>query len=372
MKPFIDRRTLKHIDLALLIILFFILICGLTCLYSATHLQNNIAYELIFKKQLIWICIGIIVLFTLSFFNYTSISRYSYLIYFLCIILLVAVIFMGKHVQGARRWISIAGFTIQPTEFTKLAIIMCLSKFISSKFDLSQKNLSYGVTFLAMAIILIPALLIFIEPDLGSAVVVVLIGFSMLVLNKMKLRVLLILILLVGISSPLIWGHLKDYQKARIKTFLNPNLDPTGAGYHINQSKIAIGSGEIMGKGFMKGTQTRLQYLPEHYTDFIFSHLAEEWGFVGSLTLIGLYTLLILRCVNIGLKSKDLLGYNLSIGTALLFFWHSAINLGMVIGLLPVVGVPLILVSYGGSSVLTAMASLGLSLNVAMRRFLYR
>lgn len=372
MKPFIDRRIITQIDITLLLLTSMIISCGLTGLFSATHIQQNPSYELIFKKQLIWVGIGFIAMFVISFLNYHTVGRYAYIVYVISIILLILVFFVGKYVQGSRRWLSLGFFVVQPSELSKFAIILTASKLISSKSDPGQDALPYKVTFLCMAMIFLPVILILVEPDLGSAMIVLMIGFSLLILNKMKLRILFIMLLVVSLLSPFLWTHLKDYQKTRIRTFLDPNLDPTGAGYHINQSKIAIGSGEIMGKGFMKGTQTKLHYLPEHYTDFIFSHIAEEWGFVGAVTLIGLYVLLILRCINIGLKSKDILGYNLSIGAALLFFWHSIVNLGMVTGLLPVVGVPLTLVSYGGSSVLTGMACLGLAQSVATHRFYYK
>lgn len=372
MKPFIDRRIITQFDITLLLITSLIIGCGLIGLYSATHIQQSVTYEIIFKKQLIWIAVGFVTMTVISFINYPTIGRYAYIIYAISIILLILVFFVGKYVQGSRRWISFGFFVFQPSELSKFAVILTLSKLISSKSDPNQGALPYKVTFLCMAMIFLPVFLILVEPDLGSAVIVLMIGFSILILNKMKLRILLVMLLIASLLSPLLWAHMKDYQKRRIKTFLDPNLDPTGAGYHINQSKIAIGSGEITGKGFMKGTQTKLHYLPEHYTDFIFSHIAEEWGFVGALSLIGLYVLLILRCLNIGLKSKDTLGYNLSMGAALLFFWHSIVNLGMVTGLLPVVGVPLTLVSYGGSSVFTGMVCLGLAQSVAAHRFYHK
>jgi rod shape determining protein RodA len=210
------------------------------------------------------------------------------------------------------------------------------------------------------------------EPDLGTALLLLMVSASVILFAKVNWKSLLILLLSIVFVSPLIWLQLKPYQQKRILTFLRPEMDPLGAGYHINQSKIAIGSGEFWGKGFLKGTQTRLHFLPEQHTDFAFSVLAEEWGFLGSMVLLLLYLFLIIWGLNIAKNSKDKFGSILAVGVVAIVFWQVVINVGMVTGLLPVVGIPLVLFSYGGSSIVTTMAAMGLLMNISMRRFMFQ
>ncbi len=372
MPEIIDRRLVSGIDLNIIVLLGIILICGLTGLYSATHIGEFTTFESIFKRQLIWLCIGSCALIFSISFSYVKYKRWAILVYLCAILLLILTIFIGKHIQGARRWIGIGFLNIQPSEISKLAIILILSSIVSDREIFQKGYLPDKTSIVGILLTLIPALLILLQPDLGSAIIVVLIGFTVLLLNGMRLWIPAVLIAVVVAFSPIAWNHLKDYQKARISAFLDPGKDPTGAGYHITQSKIAIGSGELLGKGFGRSTQTRLHYLPEQHTDFIFSVIAEEWGFVGASFLVFAYLLLILRCLNLGIQSKDAFGYALCTGVFALLFWHCAINLGMVSGLLPVVGVPLIFVSYGGSSLVVGFISIGLVLNVHMRRFMLK
>jgi rod shape determining protein RodA len=209
------------------------------------------------------------------------------------------------------------------------------------------------------------------QPDLGTAIILLLVFFSILIFVKIRWSSLLTIGLAGAAAVPLLWGFLKEYQKRRILTFFNPDLDPLGAGYHLIQSKIAIGSGGIMGKGFMKGTQCKLGFLPEQQTDFIFSVLGEEWGLVGSLFVIGFYFILILWGLRIAVQAKDRFGAVLAFGVVAMLFWHVFINIGMVLGMMPVVGIPLPLVSYGGSFMISTLIGIGLLLNVSMRRFLF-
>lgn len=220
-----------------------------------------------------------------------------------------------------------------------------------------------------LTLVLLPAFLTVVEPDLGTALLVLFIGFSIVLFMGIRLTSLGILIAVAAGSMPFIWHYLKDYQKKRIMVFLNPSLDPLGAGYHITQSKIAIGSGKIWGKGFLKGTQTQLHFLPAQHTDFAFSVLAEEWGFIGSLVVLILLTLIILKALSIGYYSRDRLGAIVAFGVAAMIFWPTFINIGMVLGMLPVVGAPLPFISYGGSYLLAIMAGLGMLLSIKARRY---
>ncbi|MDP2688873.1 MAG: FtsW/RodA/SpoVE family cell cycle protein, partial [Deltaproteobacteria bacterium] len=216
-----------------------------------------------------------------------------------------------------------------------------------------------------------PFLLIAKQPDLGTAIIIWMIFWSMVLIVKVKLRTVIAFVVSFALAAPFLWMALKDYQKARLSSFLNPGADPLGSGYHVLQSKIAIGSGGLIGKGFMEGTQGNLMFLPEHHTDFIFAALAEEWGLLGSVILLALFMTLVLSGINTANNSKDRFGFLLAFGVTAMFFWQIVINLGMVSGMLPVVGVPLPFISYGGSFLITSMISAGLLLNVHMRRFIF-
>jgi rod shape determining protein RodA len=258
--------------------------------------------------------------------------------------------------------------SLQPSELVKIAVIIALARYYSKDAKTSGYTLRELVR--PLMIIMLPVLLIGMQPDLGTAGLVVLIAGSITVFVKIERRSFIYLIGSGAIMVPLIWFFLKDYQKQRILTFLNPDRDPLGAGYHIIQSKIAIGSGMLGGKGYLKGTQNALSFLPEEHTDFIFSVLAEEWGFLGSVTLILLFLILIIWGLNVAHACREPFGTILAVGVTAMIFWQALINIGMSMGLLPVVGVPLPFVSYGGSSVLTTAISIGLLLNVSMRRFM--
>jgi rod shape determining protein RodA len=234
----------------------------------------------------------------------------------------------------------------------------------------STRGFSLRELFSPLLLTAIPFILIVKQPDLGTAMLIILIAGSMTVFAKIERRSLIYLIASCAVSVPLIWFFLKGYQKQRILSFLNPDLDPLGAGYHIIQSKIAIGSGMISGKGFLKGTQNALSFLPEHHTDFIFSVLAEEWGFVGSSVVLLVFLLLIISGLNVALKCREPFGTILSVGITAMISWQVFINIGMAMGIIPVVGIPLPFISYGGSSIVSMMICIGLLMNVSMRRFM--
>jgi rod shape determining protein RodA len=271
--------------------------------------------------------------------------------------------------SGAQRWVRIGSISFQPSEFIKLSFILVMARFFHrppSREGYSLKDLP-----LPFVLLLLPMGLILRQPDLGTAIILLLVFFSILIFVKIRWSTLLTIGLVGAAIVPLCWNFLKEYQKRRILTFFNPELDPLGAGYHIIQSKIAVGSGGILGKGILKGTQCRLGFLPEQQTDFIFSALGEEWGLIGSLIIVGLYFILILWGLRIAVQSKDRFGAILSFGVVAMLFWHIFINIGMVLGVMPVVGIPLPLLSYGGSFLVSTFIGIGLLLNVSMRRYLF-
>jgi rod shape determining protein RodA len=302
------------------------------------------------------------------FFNYKLLDRWAPVIYALCVFLLIYVLIFGKYVAGARRWIMLGPVSIQPSELAKIAVIIILARYYSRLANIEGLNLRE--LFAPFILAVIPFILIVKQPDLGTAMIVLLIAGSMTVFVKIERRSLLWIITSCATVVPLVWFFLKEYQKRRILTFLDPDRDPLGAGYHIIQSKIAIGSGMISGKGFLKGTQNALAFLPEQHTDFIFSVLAEEWGFIGAFILLCLFLILIIWGLNIAYRCREPFGTIIAVGVTAMIFWQAFINIAMTMGLMPIVGVTLPFISYGGSSVLTTMICVGLLMNVSMRRFL--
>jgi rod shape determining protein RodA len=339
-------------------------------LYSATHTIRNVGGSLVLLRQVYWFLIGFGAFFIMTSFNYHVLERFAYPLYFVSIALLVLVLVTGKVASGSQRWLHLGPITLQPSEPAKIAVILLLAQFFSQREGYQEYRLRD--LWQPMVLISIPTVLILREPDLGTALLLLVVSASVILFAKVNWRSLLILVVSVLSVSPFIWVRLKSYQQRRILTFLQPEMDPLGAGYHINQSKIAIGSGEFWGKGFLKGTQTRLHFLPEQHTDFAFSVLAEEWGFTGSMVLLLLYLFLIIWGLTIAKNSKDKFGSILAVGIVSIVFWQVVINVGMVTGLLPVVGIPLVLFSYGGSSIVTTMAAMGLLMNISMRRFMFQ
>ena len=295
-------------------------------------------------------------------------DRWAHAIYIVGIILLIGVLLFGKYVGGAKRWLILGPVSFQPSELTKIAVIIVLARYYSKVTD--PMGLTLRELLTPCMLTMIPFLLIVKQPDLGTAMVVVLIAASMTVFVKIERRSLLYIIAACTLTVPMVWFLLRGYQKKRILTFLNPERDPLGAGYHIIQSKIAIGSGMLTGKGFLKGTQNALSFLPEQHTDFIFSVVAEEWGLVGSVILLLVLLMLIIWALNVAYRCRDPFGTILSVGITAMLFWQVFINVGMAMGLMPVVGVPLPFISYGGSSIVSTMICIGLLMNVSMRRFM--
>jgi rod shape determining protein RodA len=364
-----DRRLIHNFDWVLLVTLMVLAAISLLNLFSATYPLRHIGGSEIFMKQIYWILIGFFAFLVMTTFNYSTLERLAYPAYFFSIGLLVLVLIVGKVTSGSQRWLSVGPFSFQPSELTKITLLMVLAKFVSKKTGFQAYRLRD--LWRPFVLIMIPCALILKEPDLGTALVLMVVSFSVILFARVNWRSLLILVVTAVALSPFIWFNLKEYQQMRIFSFLKPEMDPLGSGYHISQSKIAIGSGLLWGKGFLKGTQTRLHFLPEQHTDFAFSVLAEEWGFIGSTLLLLVYLFLVLWGLNIAKAAKDSFGAIMAVGIVAMVFWQVAINVGMVTGLLPVVGTPLLLFSYGGSSLVTTMAAMGLLMNISMRRFMF-
>ena len=364
----IDRRLLIHFDWTLLGIVLLIASIGIFNLFSAAA-RMEIAGTPLYLKQIFWLLIGLAVMVTIAFTEYRFYSDMAYIIYTVALVLLLIVMGYGIITSGAQRWVKIGSLSFQPSEFVKISLILALAKFFHR--PPHPKGYSLKQLLSPFLLLLLPVALILKQPDLGTAIILLLVFFSILLFVKVRWASLLTIGLVGGGAVPLLWGFLKEYQKKRIITFFNPDLDPLGAGYHLIQSKIAMGSGGILGKGFMNGTQCKLGFLPEQQTDFIFSALGEEWGLIGSLFVIGLYFILILWGLRIAVQAKDRFSAILAFGVVAMLFWHAFINIGMVLGMMPVVGIPLPLLSYGGSFILSTLIGIGLLLNVSMRRYLF-
>jgi rod shape determining protein RodA len=361
-----DRRLVQHFDWGLLCLIFFLMMIGLATLFSAVKAGTEVASRL-YIKQAIWFGGGIIAMVASFTFNYRRLERWGPVVYGFSMAMLVAVLALGRVVSGSRRWLTLGPISIQPSEFAKIALVIILARYFAK--HVSTGGLTLKELVAPAALTAAPFLLVVKQPDLGTAMMLALVAASMALFVKIEWRSLLFLVLSGLMLVPGVWFLLKDYQKLRILTFLNPDRDPLGAGYHIIQSKIAIGSGMFWGKGYLKGTQNALAFLPEQHTDFIFSVLAEEWGFVGTSLIILLFLLLVIWSLSIADHCREPYGKLLSVGLTAMIFWQVFINIGMVMGAMPVVGVPLPFISYGGSSALTLMIALGLLLNVSMRRF---
>lgn len=368
----VEERTLfKKLDINLIIVILALNVIGLINLYSATHGPTSTDVASLFVQQFLWLAVGWTVFLVVTLVDYAVVTRIALLVYVLNLGAILYVTFFGKVALGAQRWIDLGFFRYQPSETMKLALIMLMAKILSNRTSLGA---GMGLKELTVPLIclLIPFGFVVEQPDLGTAMMLAAIGGSMLIFAKIKKIIIATLITLGIIALPVAWKFvLHDYQKNRVLTFLSPTNDPRGTGYNSIQSKIAVGSGRFFGKGFMKGTQSQLEFLPERHTDFIYSVLSEEHGFVGSIAVVGLFCFLFLTGIRIAMNARDKFGALLTVGVLSYVFWHMFVNIGMVIGLLPIVGVPLPLLSYGGSSMLTTMAGMGLISSVAYRRYLF-
>ncbi len=365
----IDRRLILNIDWVLLGLAVAVCLLGILNIYSATtpYKVVGMAY---YTKQCYWMLAGITISLVICSLDYHVLENFSYWLYGFLVLLLLAVLVIGKRSMGATRWLHLGFFNIQPSELMKLVIIVTFARFFNN-FQ-SVGGLTVKEVLLPLTLLFLPAALIMKQPDLGTAALVIFIALSMILYVGLRWSTILTFI---GVTIPMAfisWSYLlRPYQKNRVLDFLDPERSKLGSGYHIIQSKIAVGSGGFWGKGFIKGTQSQLRFLPEQHTDFAFSVFAEEWGFVGCLFLIILYISLVLWGLNIARRCNDRFGGLLAVGVTAMLFWHIVINMGMVTGLFPVVGVPLPFFSYGGTSMITSMVGIGLLQNISMRRFMF-
>jgi rod shape determining protein RodA len=366
----IDKRRLYHLDWYLIINGLAILLVGLINLISATRSIEAGPYML-FIKQLVAVLIGAILIAVVTAYDYRLIAGYSKYWYVGALVLIVIVFLVGSEGGGARRWLTIFGVPFQPSELMKPIMILLLSNMLYQR---KRDNEPLGIRdiLLPLAYIIVPFLLILKQPDLGTALVIVITCFCVLWFVGLKKSTYAILITGTLACMPILWMFvMKPYQKMRILSLIHPELDPSGYGYHSAQAKIAVGSGGLFGKGYLNGTQHKLHFIPEHHTDFIFTVFGEEWGFVGSIVLFILFLSFIHRCLTISKNTSDDLGSILTFGIASIVFVQFTVNILMAINLAPVVGIPLPLISYGGSSMISTLLAIGLLLNVNMRRYMF-
>jgi rod shape determining protein RodA len=359
----IDRRLLQNVDWVLLGVI--IALAGLSVI-TLSSLHVGRAGGTVALRQLMWFGVGMVALLAVASIDYKRMVRVAPAVYLAGLAALVAVFVVGRTVSGARRWILLGPMSVQPSEVFKFCFVLMIAWFLTSRW---AQPVSKTTLVLVAPLLLIPLGLIIKQPDLGTALLLVPVLVALLVGAGMRLR-LLGGLGLAGLSAmPLVWLTLKDYQRERIMVFLDPFRDPLGSAYNVIQAKIAIGSGQLLGKGVAGATQSQLAFLPERHTDFIFAVFAETWGFVGCLVLLTCYTLLILRGFDIAASAREPVGRLVALGVTALFGTQVIVNVGMVTGLLPVVGIPLPLMSYGGTSMLVSLMTLGLLLSVRMRQF---
>jgi len=350
-------QKVKNLDYILIFCILILSVVSLFVMYSTD------GGEFLFhtKSHLIKLSVFFILMLVISFFNIKFWHVSSYFLYIATILLLIWVSFYGIKVSGSQRWINLYFLVLQPSELMKIAVILCLAKYYH-RINIEKINSFVSISF-ALTIIIIPIILVLSQPDLGTSVLIACSGLIILWLGGVKIKYFFVSLITFLISLPFIISYLQPYQKLRILTFLDPDRDPLGAGYQIIQSKIAIGSGGFSGKGYLQGTQSYLDFLPEKHTDFIFTLFSEEFGFIGSIGLLLLYTIIIIRIVRIGMLSRSSFAKLFCFGFAFAIFIYITVNLSMVLGLLPIVGSPLPIMSYGGSSMLATMVGFGIVLS---------
>lgn len=360
-----DKKLFKDFDKMLILVMLLVVLLGLSTIYSATQAKGLPFKESYFFRQLTWFCAAFIVMLLVVRVSYQKFIDISYIIYAINVLLLLMVLVIGHVRLGAQRWFSIGGFAFQPSEFIKISLILALANYIGSNKSSME---DFGKIVVPSLLLAVPFILVVVQPDLGTALLLLPIFFSMLLVGGVRVKYIVGMIFMGIMCVPFFWHFLREYQRQRLLVFINPNVDPLGAGYTIIQSKIAVGSGGLIGKGWLSGTQNQLNFLPERHTDFIFSVIGEEWGFLGAVVLLLCYFLIIKRAFNIAELTSDMYGKSIATGIAVMMSLQVVINIAMTIGLMPVVGIPLPFVSYGGSSLITNMIAVGLLLNISMRR----
>ncbi|GHU96313.1 rod shape-determining protein RodA [Deltaproteobacteria bacterium] len=366
-----DRRLFSYINWGLLIFMLLLYLLGVGNLYSAsgTRVGGGMVFSGFYQRQLIWGMCGLVCMMAAMSFDYRQLRNLAWPFFLVSILLLLLVPVAGKTIYGAKRWIPLGFMSIQPSEIAKFAVLVLSARLLArDESPLGWKDFS---TVLCVA--LVPCTLIILQPDLGTTLLLLLILGGMILFRGLRGYVFKTCLLAAPTVAAFMWfAGMHDYQRQRILTFLNPGHDPRGTGYHILQSRIAIGSGRLWGKGFTEGTQSQLRFLPERHSDFAVAVFGEEWGFVGCVILVTLFCLFLLSIFSTAVQAKDRFGSLLVVGIFFYFFWQIFINIGMVIGLMPVVGIPLPFISYGGSATLLNFTLLGIVLNVSMRRFMFK
>jgi rod shape determining protein RodA len=361
------RQLWRNIPWAVLVVAGMIAALGVWNLASA----SRAAPAPMWKSQIYWFLIGLGACAAAMSLDYRYLLKLAYPAYGFVMLLLLAVAYKGRAAMGAQRWLDLGPMHLQPSELMKIAIILVMARFFHED-PRTKEGYSLPQLWQPALLLLLPMGLVMKQPDLGTSMMIAAVAGSIMLVAKVRWKSLLALAVAAVGAAVFAWNYLlKDYQKKRVLTFIDPEGDVLGAGYHASQSLIAVGSGQEFGKGWGHGTQTQLSFLPEQHTDFVFSVWGEEHGFVGAVVLISLYFLLTLLMLSVAASAREKFGTFLAVGVAALLFWHVFVNIGMVTGVLPVVGVTLPFLSYGGSSVLTNMIGLGLLLNVGMRRHLY-
>jgi rod shape determining protein RodA len=367
----IDRRLIKNFDFVMLFLVLLLAVLSVTTIYSATRpVTPGAGQQDFYIKQIYWVIIGLFALFAVVRVDYAWFGRLSAPLYVAGLIMLLIVLIKGKSGMGAQRWLSLGPLTFQPSEFFRLFFIIMLSRSLGSIYGDIKIKETLGL-FAAYA--LIPFAMLVKQPDLGTAAILILIFSALCLAKGMQKKAVSVLVMISIVSVPFLggifWEGLKDYQKNRLIAFMEPKVDPEGIGYHINQSKVAIGSGKFFGKGYLRGTQGPFRFLPEKHTDFVFSVFAEEWGFLGSIFILLIYLAIIMRGFDTAKRAKDPFGQTLATGITLMFSIYFFLNIGMTMGLMPVVGIPLPFMSYGGTALLSNFMAAGILINIRARRF---
>ena len=361
-----NKRFLRRLDFELLFASLGIVIYSLVMISSATHVNTSGEERFWFvQRQGLFAIIDIAFAVLFMNFDYRGLQQYGKKFYIFNLIMLLAVMLVGHSALGAQRWIQIGPISLQPSEFSKLIMIICLASLLEER--LGKINTLQDLLPIAIYVG-VPFLLVLKQPDLGTSLVFMAIFFGMIIACGIRWKLLAGIILTGIATTPLLWHFMKDYQKMRIMVFLDPNVDPLGSGYHIIQSKIAIGSGMIFGKGLFEGTQSQLNFLPENHTDFIFSVVGEELGFIGATVLLILYLIVLWRGMQIAKNATDIFGRLLAVGITSMLAFHVLVNVGMTTGIMPVTGIPLPLMSYGVSSLTTNILAIAILMNIHVRK----
>lgn len=356
-------------DLNVVWIALILIAIGIVNLHSATFAAAE-GEDHYWKAQIMWFGIGVVASLGIYFIHYRVLERFAYVAYAANIFFLILVLIIGRSILGSKRWIPLGPFSFQPSEFMKITIAWTLAKYFHD--DQGREYYDIRSLILPMLLVIVPVILVMAEPDLGTAMIILAVSASIMLFVRVSPKLLISIAICAVIFLPLAYKFvLKDYQRQRIITFINPQSDPKGAGYNSIQSMIAVGSGQFLGKGYRKGTQSQLNFLPEHHTDFIFSVFSEEHGFVGFVVLLTLYVSLLSAGLKIAYGSNDKFGMLFAFGIVSMFFWHVFINIGMTTGILPIVGVPLPFMSYGGSFMLAGMVAITMLANIANRKTMF-